>query len=228
VQIARTTAAAAFRYPVQLVLRPTDGFRGYAGRIRSGTVRVGDTVQVWPSGVASRVARIVTYTGDLECAWAPMSVVLTLADEVDVSRGDTIAIGAPKVCTSFRADVVWMDERPLDPSRLYRLKHTTRVVAAEVDRGLALNEIGSLVVTASRPLVVDSYVENRGTGSFVLIDPDSNFTAGAGMIVDAIEERAAAPRWETAAKHLAAVARDAPTEGDAVRAVRHALDGLLR
>ena len=228
VSIARLIASAPFRYPVQLVLRPTDEFRGYAGRIRAGTVHVGDAVQVWPSGVTSSIARIVTYSGDLHSACAPMSVVLTLADEVDVSRGDTIAIGAPKVGSAFRAEVVWMDERPLDPSRLYRLKHTTRVVAAEVDAALALNEIGSIVVRTSRPLVFDSYRANRGTGSFVLIDPDTNFTAGAGMIVDAIEGQAAAPRWETAAKHLAAVARDAPTEGDAVRAVRHALDGLLR
>ncbi|CAN5885873.1 hypothetical protein BH11GEM1_BH11GEM1_13600 [soil metagenome] len=228
VQVARGAADAPFRYPVQLVLRPNDGFRGYAGRIVSGTVHVGHAVRAWPSGLTTRVARIVTHGGDLESAHAPMSVVLTLEDELDLSRGDSLTIGEPMIGTSFSAHVVWMDETPLDPARIYRLKHTTRTVAAEVDRGLALNDIGSLIVTSSRPLIFDPYSENRGTGSFVLIDPDTNFTAGAGMIVRPEGAGNASPTWQTAAKRLAALARDAATEAEAIEAIRLALDGLLR
>jgi sulfate adenylyltransferase subunit 1 (EFTu-like GTPase family) len=121
-----------------------------------------------------------------------------------------------------------MDEQPLDPARLYRLKHSTRTVAAEVDGSLALNEIGTVTVSTSRPLIYDSYADNRGTGSFVLIDPDTNFTAGAGMIVQPVVQAAASPSWQTAAKRLAALARDAASEAEAVESIRLALDGLLR
>jgi sulfate adenylyltransferase large subunit len=144
---------APFRYPIQLVLRPNDEFRGYAGRIASGTIRVGDEVHAWPSGYSTRIARIATRDGDLETASAPKSVTLTIEDTLDLSRGDVLAIGQPHVGTSFEADVVWMDERPLDPARTYRLKHTTRTVVAEANAPLALNEIGSVTISTSRPLV---------------------------------------------------------------------------
>jgi sulfate adenylyltransferase large subunit len=188
VDVVRHAADAPFRYPVQLVLRPGDGFRGYAGRILSGTVRRGDAVFVWPSGARTKVRRIVTRDGDLELAHAPLSVVLTLEDELDVGRGDMLTIGAPRVGTRFEAAVVWMDERPLDPARRYHLKQTTRMVVAGVDRSLRLNEIGIVTVSAAQPLIYDPYADNRGTGSFVLIDPDSHFTAGAGMIVRAADD----------------------------------------
>jgi sulfate adenylyltransferase large subunit len=170
-------AAAPFRMPVQLVLRPDQEFRGYAGQIASGTIRPGDKI------TACTVARIVTWDGDLELAHAPMSVTLVLEDELDISRGDVLAVGQIQLHRRVSANVVWMDERPLDPGRVYLLKHNTRVATAEVDRSLALNEIGTLTVTASQPLVFDPYTENRTTGSFVLIDPATNFTAGAGMIL---------------------------------------------
>jgi sulfate adenylyltransferase large subunit len=128
---------APFRFPVQLVIRPDAGFRGYAGQIVSGTVGVGDAVTVWPSGTSTRVARIATWDGDLARAAAPSSVTLILADEVDVGRGDTIAAGALLVGRRFAADVVWMDERPLQRGRPYVLKHGTRTVTAWCDDSLA-------------------------------------------------------------------------------------------
>ena len=118
-----------------------------------------------------------------------MSVTLTLEDEIDISRGDLIAVGDIEVGQRFKAEVVWMDERPLDPGRVYLMKHTTRTVTAEVDHGLVLNQIGSVTVSTARPIIFDRYAENRGTGSFILIDPSTNFTAGAGMIADPVRER---------------------------------------
>ncbi len=125
VEIARTAANGAFRFPVQLVLRPDQDFRGYAGQILSGTVRVGDTVTAWPSVRSSRVRRIVTWDGELDVAFAPMSVTLVLENELDVSRGDIIVNSPIHMGKRFKADVVWMDERPLEPNRLY--VHQTRV-----------------------------------------------------------------------------------------------------
>ena len=136
----------------------------------------------------------MTWDGDLELAHAPMSVTLVLEDELDISRGDVLAVGPIQLHRRVSANVVWMDERPLDPGRVYLLKHNTRVATAEVDRALALNEIGTLTVTASQPLVFDPYTENRTTGSFVLIDPATNFTAGAGMILRPLREDGVAAR----------------------------------
>ena len=115
VEVTRNTPALPLRFPVQLVARPHNEFRGYAGQIASGTVRVGDTVHAWPSGRSARVKRIVTYDGDLDLAFSPMSVTLTLDDEIDISRGDVIASEPPMVGQRFEAEMVWMDERPLDP-----------------------------------------------------------------------------------------------------------------
>ena len=123
VHVHRNAAAAPFRFPVQMVLRPDDVFRGYAGQIVSGTVRAGDRVTAWPSGRSARVNRIVTFDGDLDLAFAPMSVTLTLDDEIDISRGDVLTLEPPLVSQRFEAEVVWMDERPLDPGRVYLLKH---------------------------------------------------------------------------------------------------------
>jgi sulfate adenylyltransferase large subunit len=205
-------AAQPFRLPVQLVVRPDQDFRGYAGRIASGTIRRGDQVTVWPSGLSTRVDRIVTWEGDLDAAFAPMSVTLTLEDDVDVSRGDIFASGPLQVGRSVEANVVWMDERPLDPSRVYLLKHATRTVTAEVHASLQLNEIGTVTVTTARPLVFDPYTGNRATGSFVLIDPGTNATAGAGMIVRAVNERRAGLTQADAASRIALAARSASSE----------------
>jgi sulfate adenylyltransferase large subunit len=230
VAVHETSTAAPFRMPVQLVVRPDASFRGYAGRIASGTIRPGDAVTVWPSGVSTRVQRIVTWDGDLDAAFAPQSVTLTLEDEVDVSRGDLIAAGDVQVGRSVAAHVVWMDERPLDPGRVYLLKHASRIVTAEVDCTLALNEIGLVTVTASRPLVFDSYEGNRATGSFLLIDPATNATAGAGLIVRAVHQRRGAagdPGRTAAVSRLALAARSAASEDEAVEAVRRVLEEIL-
>jgi sulfate adenylyltransferase large subunit len=235
VEVNHDAATRPFRFPVQLVLRPSHDFRGYAGQIASGSIRPGDLVTAWPAGRSSRVNRIVTWDGDLDVAHAGQSVTLTLDDEIDISRGDLLsnlagpaAEGQPSSGQRFRAEVVWMDERPLDPARVYLLKHTTRTVKAQVDRGLVLNQIGSLVVSTARPIFFDRYAENRGTGSFILIDPTSNFTAGAGMISAAIgEEVVVAPQRPTVAERIARAARAAATEAEAVSAVRQALEELL-
>jgi sulfate adenylyltransferase large subunit len=216
-----------FRFPVQLVLRPDQEFRGYAGQIVSGKIRPGDAVTLWPAGHATRVARIVTWDGDLDRAFAPMSVTLVLEDHVDVSRGDLIARGEVDLTPRFNAQIVWMDERPMDPSRVYLLKQGTRTVTAEVDRRLSLNEIGNVTVTASRPLVFDRYAENRGTGSFILIDAATNFTAGAGMITAAVPQKTTSTGHAGMAERLAVLARTAPSQADAADAVRRALEEML-
>src|SRR5688572_22512652 len=154
VHVHRDATAGAFRFPVQMVLRPDDDFRGYAGQIVSGTVKPGDPLTVWPSGRSARVKRIVTFDGDLDIAFAPQSVTLTLDEEIDVSRGDVLTANStpPLVGQKFEAELVWMDERPLDPGRLYLMKHATRTVTAEVNHGMVLNQIGTVVVSATRPI----------------------------------------------------------------------------
>jgi sulfate adenylyltransferase subunit 1 len=245
VEVDRNASAKPFRFPVQLVLRPDDVFRGYAGQIASGTIRVGDAVTILPSGGTSKVKRIVTWDGDIEMAHAPMSVTLTIEDEIDISRGDMItteprAKGSglsdqlsalspqPFTKSRFEAEMVWMDERPLDPARVYLLKQATRVVSAEVNRGLVLNQIGAVTVTTSKPIVFDRYADNRLTGSFILIDPATNFTAGAGMITNVVQENAAALARPSAAERLVHIARGAATEAEAVEAVRRALEDILK
>jgi sulfate adenylyltransferase large subunit len=243
VQIQRNLPAQPFRFPVQLVVRPDQEFRGYAGQIVSGIVRVGDLITTWPSGRSARVKSIVTWDGELAMAFAPMSVTLTLDDEIDISRGDVLtpcdfAQGAPSdsrgavepafVGQKFEAEVVWMDERPLDPARLYLLKQGTRTVTAEVNHGLVLNQIGSVQVSTARPIVFDRYAENHGTGSFILIDPATQFTCGAGMITDIVREAATVQNAPlTFAERLAHLARRASSDEEAAEAVRRALEDLL-
>jgi sulfate adenylyltransferase subunit 1 len=203
---------------------------------------VGDQIVTWPSGRSARVKRIVTYDGDLDMAFAPMSVTLALDDEIDISRGDLLARGpdpagkrpmiyesAPAVGQRFDAEVVWMDERPLDPSRVYLLKHTSRTVTAEVSHALLLNQIGTVTVSTARPLVFDLYEKNRATGSFILIDAATQFTAGAGMIVGAAREATTTgPRAPvSAAERLALAARHASSDAEAIEAVRKALEEML-
>jgi sulfate adenylyltransferase subunit 1 (EFTu-like GTPase family) len=192
-------------------------------------------VTVLPSGRTSKVKRIVTWDGDLDMAHAPMSVTLTIDDEIDVSRGDMLVADSqpaalsvqPAVENRFEAEMVWMDERPLDPARVYLLKQATRVVTAEVNRGLVLNQIGSVTVTTAKPIVFDRYTDNRLTGSFILIDAATNFTAGAGMITNAIQERGATLARPSAAERLAQIARGAKTDAEAVEAVKRALEDIL-
>jgi sulfate adenylyltransferase subunit 1 len=200
VPLAIERSHAAFRLPVQRAIRPHQDFRGFAGQIAAGTVRPGDEVVALPSGFRTRVRSITTWDGELEAAHAPQSVVLTLEDETDLSRGDMIAaVNAPPHKTShFNATIVWMHSTPLRAGATYLLKHTTQTVRARVvairsridvehleqrdaDQ-LALNDIGEVVIETSRPLLADLYRDNRTTGSLILIDPADNATAGAGMI----------------------------------------------
>ena len=228
VRVTRDLTSLPFRFPVQLVLRPNHEFRGYAGQIVSGVVRAGDRVTAWPSGRAARVSRIVTYDGEVDYAFAPMSVTLTLDDEIDISRGDVLTIEPPTVGTEFEAEVVWMDERPADPGRVYLIKQATRTVTAELHHGLVLNQIGTVNVSTARPLVFDRYVENRATGSFIIIDPATHFTAGAGMITNALQHPARAVNAPiSAAERLALLARHAGSDAEAVEAMRKALEELL-
>jgi sulfate adenylyltransferase large subunit len=228
VEVDRNAWSKPFRLPVQLVLRPSHDFRGYAGQIVSGTVHVGDAITVLPSGRTSKVKTISTWDGNLEVARSPQSVTLTLEDEIDISRGDMLTVGPPpQVGQRFQADLVWMDEKPLDPARVYLLKHTTRTVTAEIDHGMVLNQIASVTISTARPLIFDRYAENRGTGSFIVIDPATNFTAGAGMISDAVRDRATGVARSSAAERLARIAREASDEATAVEAVRKALEELL-
>ncbi len=195
-----TAAQAPFRFAVQRVLRPNLDFRGFAGQIASGTIAPGDTVRILPSGRETTIARIVTFNGDLTRAQAPQSVTLTLADEVDLSRGDLLVTPdqAPVPTSRFTATLVWMDATPLDLKGRYLLKHTSRTVTAQVaslqyrldpttlDRQpastLALNSIGTVDIESTQPLVLDPYSTNRTTGSFVLIDTQTNATVAAGMV----------------------------------------------
>jgi len=230
VNVTRDLTQSAFRFPVQLVIRPDHQFRGYAGQIASGIVRVGDAVTAWPSARTARVKRIVTYEGDLDLAFAPMSVTLVLDDEIDVSRGDQLSgvQHPPRVGNRFQGEVVWMDERPADPGRVYVLKHTTRSVAAALNRPLALNQIGTVTVSATRALVFDRYENNRTTGSFILIDPATGFTAGAGMITGLGEGDRTEPETTFgAAARLVQLARQAGSDEEAIAAVEKALEEML-
>ena len=200
VPIAIERSHLALRFPVQRVIRPHQDFRGYAGQLAAGTVRPGDAVIALPSGIRRKVRSISTWDGDLAVAHAPQSVVITLEGETDLSRGDMIAAAdaAPQKTRRFEATVVWMQNAPLRIGATYLLKHTTQTVRARVveipsridmenlvDREtdqLRLNDIGRVVLETSRAVLADLYRDNRTTGSFILIDPAENGTAGAGMI----------------------------------------------
>ena len=226
VEVDEKKALGPLRMPVQLVIRPDQDFRGYAGQILSGTVRVGDTITAWPSVRSSRVKRLVTWNGDLDVAFAPMSVTVVLEDELDISRGDILTDGHVNMGRRFQADLVWMDERPLEPNRLYVLKHSSGTTTAQVDTRLLLNDIGKVTVETSRALIFDKYSEQRGTGAFILIEPTTNFTAGAGMISAPLSDKTAASH-PGVAERLAHIARSAHSEGEAIEAVRRALEDML-
>ena len=190
----------SFRMAVQWVNRPNLDFRGFSGQIATGTVKVGDTVRVVPSGKTSSIARIVTMNGDLTEAVAGQSVTLTLTDEVDCSRGDVIAAAedAPEVADQFEATIVWMDDEPLLPGRSYWLKIGTQTVSAHVQppkyqvnvnnmvhlaaKTLELNGIGVAEVATDKPIVFEPYNVNREMGGFILIDKITNATIAAGML----------------------------------------------
>ncbi len=193
------------RFPVQWVVRPMSDehhdYRGYAGQVAAGVIRPGTEVVVLPSGRRTKIGAIDSYDGELDVAFPTMSVTLRLEDDIDVSRGDMIvdADEAPTVAREFEAMVCWMGEEPMRPGGRYVINHTTRSARAVVDKleyrvdvntlerdpeagQLGLNEIGRVHLRSSAPLVVDPYLRNRTTGSFILIDESTNDTVGAGMI----------------------------------------------
>ncbi len=195
------------RFPVQWVIRPQSDkyhdFRGYAGRVAGGVFKKGDDVTILPSGFSTKVKEVVTYEGPLEEVFAPLSVTLTLEDEIDISRGDMIVKphNQPHVSQDIDAMICWFsDSTKLHPKGKYVLRHTTKEVKAVVqevrykvninnlhkiegDPNFSLNEIGRISLRTSSPLFFDSYRRNRNTGSFILIDAGSNETVAAGMIL---------------------------------------------
>jgi sulfate adenylyltransferase subunit 1 len=200
VPIAGRARTQAVRFPVQYVLRPDASFRGFAGQVASGVIRPGDALTALPSGQQTRVESIVTYDGPLGKAFAPMSVTLKLKDEIDLSRGDMLVSPdhPPHVSQRFQAMVVWMNAQPLESGRNYLIKQSARQVRGRITRirhrvnintlepeaaeRLHLNDIAAVEFDTISPLFFDSYQENRTTGSFIVIDPLTNATLGAGMI----------------------------------------------
>ncbi|MBI9114134.1 sulfate adenylyltransferase subunit 1 [Sanguibacter suaedae] len=202
----------SFRFPVQTVIRPQRAareeryrdYRGYAGQIAAGVVRVGDPVVVLPSGRRSTVEGIDTADGPLDEAFAPQSVTLRLADEIDITRGDLVASAsdAPTPTQDVEGTVAWLAERPLLPGSRVLLKHTTRTVQAvvrdvvgrldldsaslEPAERLELNDIGRVTLRLASPIAAEEYLVSRRTGAFLLIDPSSGGTLAAGMVGDAL------------------------------------------
>ena len=188
-----------FRFPVQYVLRPNLDYRGYAGQITSGSIRVGDRIEVCSSGKGSIVEAIDTYSGPLEEAHAPLSVTIRLKDELDISRGDLLVQDIHNIehAQKMKATLVWMSEAPLDPSRSYWIKHCTQYVHANIDALswkldmqtldkhtpdlIALNDIAGVEMSTHSPISFDPYHKNRATGSFIMIDFMTNQTVAAGM-----------------------------------------------
>lgn len=205
-----------FRFPVQYVLRPNLDFRGFCGKVASGVIRKGDEVMALPSGKRSHVKSIVTYDGDLEYAFPPQSVTLTLEDEIDVSRGEMLVHpdNLPFVDRNFEAMMVWMDEEPMDTNKSFFIKQTTNLSRAHItdikykvdvntmehlsiDNGkltretlpMQLNQIARVVMTTAKELFFDPYTRNKSCGSFILIDPITNNTSAVGMIIDRVEDK---------------------------------------
>ncbi|MFP4363198.1 MAG: sulfate adenylyltransferase subunit CysN [Spirochaetia bacterium] len=204
-----------FRFPVQYVLRPNQDFRGFAGRIASGSIQVGEPVITLPSGKESKIKEIIQYKQSIEEAKAGESVVLTLEDEIDISRGDMILRknNVPQSCSHFESTICWMDDkRNIKTEYTYKLQQNTRIVNAFIRQiryqldvntlhrktpdFLGLNEIGKVEIETSKPIFFDPYTVNRETGSFVLIDPATNLTVAAGIIRGPI-----VPSVKTETKH---------------------------
>ena len=205
-----------FRFPVQYVLRPNLDFRGFCGKVASGIIRKGDEVMALPSGKKSRVKSIVTYDGELDYAFPPQSVTLTLEDEIDVSRGEMLVHpdNLPMMERNFEAMVVWMDEEPMDVNKSFFIKQTTNLSRTRIDNikykvdvntmeklsldngrltketlPMQLNQIARVVLTTAKELFFDPYQTNKATGSFILIDPITNNTSAVGMIIDRVEDK---------------------------------------
>ena len=204
-----------FRFPVQYVLRPNLNFRGFCGKVASGVVRKGDEVMALPSGKKSHIKSIVTYDGELDYAFPPQSVTLTLEDEIDVSRGEMLVHpdNLPTIGRNFEAMLVWMDEEPMDFRKSFFIKQTTHTSRSHVDSikykvdvntmehlslengkltretlPMQLNQIARVVMTTAQEMFFDSYRQNKVTGAFILIDPITNNTSAVGMIIGPVPE----------------------------------------
>ena len=204
-----------FRFPVQYVLRPNLDFRGFCGKVASGVVHKGDEVMALPSGKKSRIKSIVTYDGELDYAFPPQSVTLTLEDEIDVSRGEMLVHpdNLPCVGRNFEAMLVWMDEEPMDAKKSFFIKQTTNMSRTHIDSikykvdvntmehlslengkltketlPMQLNQIARVVITTAKELFFDPFAKNKATGAFILIDPISNNTSAVGMIIDRVDD----------------------------------------
>ncbi|EID4389439.1 sulfate adenylyltransferase subunit CysN [Vibrio vulnificus] len=206
VDVEKEKEAGEFRFPVQYVNRPNLDFRGFAGTISSGVVNVGDRITALPSGKSSTVARIVTFDGDLEQAQAGLAVTLTLADEIDISRGDLIVHHGANVelTNHLAADVVWMTEQPLQPGRDYDIKIAGKKTIGRVEHihhqydinnlskhsaaELPLNGIGLCEWTFNESIALDNYQDCADTGGFIIIDRLTNVTVGAGMVSESLTE----------------------------------------
>jgi bifunctional enzyme CysN/CysC/sulfate adenylyltransferase subunit 1 len=204
-------AMEAVRFPVQCVIRPDAGFRGFAGQVASGAIRPGDPIVALPSGQKTRVRSIVTYDGELTEAFHPMSVTLRLEDEIDLSRGDMLVSphAPPDVSRHFQAMMIWLHHKPFKAGQNYVLKHTVRSMRAkatqirhrvnistfakEPAQLLEMNDIAAVEFESTGPLFFDPYSRNRTTGSFILIDPISNATVGAAMIQENLSGVSASP-----------------------------------
>ena len=230
-----------FRYPVQYVLRPNQNFRGFCGKVASGVVRKGDTVMALPSGKTSKVKSIVTYDGELECAYPPLCVTLTLEDEIDISRGEMLVHpdNLPISDRNFEAMLVWMDEEEMDVNKQFYIKQTTNTTRARVDSirykvdvntmehssvdKLQLNEIGRVVFTTGKELFFDPYARNKQTGAFILIDPITNNTSAVGMIIDRVDAKDMVSEEALAVLNLPEMGID-PIHYEAIRQVCEALN----
>ncbi|MBY4597461.1 sulfate adenylyltransferase subunit CysN [bacterium BD-1] len=213
VDVGRGAGTTGFRLPVQWVCRPNQDFRGFAGTIAAGQVALGDEVVVLPSGRRSRVRALVTADGELASAGRGQAITLTLADEVDVSRGDVIAAAAnpPQVADQFAAHLLWMGDAPLLPGRPYWLKIGARTLAAQVTeikhkvdvntqarlaaKSLELNEVAYCNLSLDQPIPFEAYADSHALGGFILIDRQSNATVGAGTLDFALR-RAANIHWQ--------------------------------
>ena len=210
VDIDQKRSAGEFRFPVQYVNRPNLDFRGFAGTIASGSVNVGDEIKALPSGKTSKVARIVTFDGDLESAQAGLAVTLTLEDEIDISRGDLIVLENAEVASTnhILADVVWMTEQALQPGREYDIKIAGKKTVGQVTAvrhqydinnlatheasELPLNGIGLCEWSLNETVALDKYRDSADTGGFIVIDRLTNVTVGAGLIrerLDSVEQK---------------------------------------
>ncbi len=206
VQITGDRNLIDFRFPVQYVLRPHQDFRGYAGKVEGGIIRKGETVTVLPSGKKSKIKSIIYDDQEQAEAFSPQSVVLTLEDERDISRGEMIVRekNLPEVGNHIEATMCWFSEQGMQPGKSYIIKHTTRTTRCHIDtlryrlnidsfhrepaKTLEFNEIGRVYIKTHLPLMFDPYYKNRNTGGFIIIDELTNTTVAAGVIIDKVKD----------------------------------------